>query len=254
MDYEYKYLKYKNKYLKLKYNQTGGFQFSYFVYSSIAAIIMVLFKRLYRCPVNQNGYWDPKTGALKLNGKKNIINNIKNWFNIPSIKYNEKIKELMKKENITIGEIKNILSNIKLKDLSHMLQSFLGSGVMRTNTQQTIDNIISNIDCVCSTSNFYTQNDIINPKCIENIKNNKYNDNLEDLFKTIKKEGCTNFNINTNINSFDDMTINIQFPPNSNCVVDNIINNQDLILQSDEEQQKIEKENNIFTKIKNKFI
>jgi len=249
MDYKNKYLKYKEKYIELK-NQTGGFNINYMFGAIILSVIIIIFKRLNQCPTQEKGYRDPKTGVLRWRGKEDIINDIKEWFNTPKIKNNEEFKKLLEKEKITIGDIKAVLKKIKHKDISHIIKSlFKNYGDSTTKTQKNIDNIISNIDCVCASSKIYTNYDIVNPKCLEELKIDDYNNTLSDINL---KTNCNQMKIHKNINSYDNVTYNIEFPTGAKCLEPELQNEQ--FIKSETEYNNIKKENNILGKIIHKFI
>jgi len=276
MDYKNRYLKYKDKYINLRINlvldqiyninqtgssninqtdgsninQTGGFNINYIFGAIVLTIIIVIFKRLNQCPIEEKGYRDPKTGILRWRGKEDVINDIKEWFDTPKIKDNEAFKNLLKQEKITIGEIKSVLNKIKFKDVSHIIRSiFKNYGDSTTRTQKNIDNIITNIDCVCATSQIYTNNDIVNPKCLEGLKIDKYDKTINDIKLNTN---CKEIKINKKINSFDNATLNISFPEGENCLKPETQN--DYFLNNESDLNIIQQENNALVKILAKLI
>jgi len=187
---------------------------------------------------------------LRWRGKEDIINDIKEWFDTPKIKDNEKFKKLLQKEKITIGEIKSVLHRIKFKDISHIIRSlFKNYGDSTTRTQKNIDHIISNIDCVCATSKIFTNNDIVNPKCLEGLKIDDYHNTNNDLYLDTD---CKEMKINKTINSLDNVTYNVSFPKDKKCLEYELQNNQ--FLKSETEYNDIKKKNNILEKIITKII
>jgi len=271
MNYKNSYLKYKDKYINLRINlfldqisksinnidnsrlninQTGGFNFNYIFGAIILTVIIIIFKRLNQCPIEEKGYRDPKTGILFWRGKEDVINNIKEWFNTPKIKENKDLKILLKQQKITIGEIKSILNKIKFKDMSHVIRSlFKRYGDSTTITQKNIDNIITNIDCVCATSQIYTNNDIINPRCLEGLKIDDYDKTINDINLNTD---CKEMKIDKTINSFDNVTYNISFPKDEKCLEPELQNEQ--FIKSKTEYENIKVKNNVLEKIINKFI
>jgi len=243
-----KYLKYKDKYIKLKYSQEGGAIFDNVVYGILLVLFGITIKRFNNCPLGEEGYRDPNTGILRWRGRNDIREEIKLLLDNPKIKYNPQFIELLKKDKITIGEIKHVLNKIKSKDLIHVVKSFFNSyGNLQTETQRSIDSIISTIDCGCSKNKVFTNNEIINPKCLE-----KPNKQLLDLKNIIQlNPNCKNYTINRKVSSFNDVSYNISFPQNEKCLQDELNKDNVTYLKSEDEYHKLKDENSLFNKIKN---
>jgi hypothetical protein len=194
MSYQTKYLKYKEKYLKLKKeqeNKEGGAAtgvgevialgtFVAFVAGVSATLIAT--KRAFNCPIGSTfDEGEKKRNPLRKDLRetvKRLIRNDKDGsfiaalqpiINKLTIDYNKNKETILNNlksnpekqylsKNIKIYEIKNALQNFQTSSFKKFIGARTRGTLLdsRDQSQKDVDNIISSIDCLCNPSSFKT--------------------------------------------------------------------------------------------------
>lgn len=225
------------KYLKYKIEMIGGFSIDYLVYGALFSFVLLIYKKIFLCPLNNISHRNPDTGIIMWKGKDEMIYDIQNWLNTPKIKQDLEFQKLMEKNDITIGELKKILNKFKYKTLFHIIKYFTSQNA-KTTTQQIVDNILNTLDCACANKKLFNGNEIINPKCLENVKNSKPNELCEPL---IKEE----------ITSFDNKIVYYNYPPNNKCLKNELDKRNVKYVTDEKTINELNEQNNFINKIKN---
>ena len=176
-DYSIKYVKYKQKYIKLKNTQKqdgGEIMTAAFMTAAASAVAA---KRYLQCPNDDISTRESRTGLLTKVGKDDIRKKIRNALNYPEIKQDIKFKPILNKlstinldprdinsnkfipSNISLVELKNTLQGMSIDtssmskaatDVARAALTMTGFTNAKSKKQMNIDEIISFLDCGCN--------------------------------------------------------------------------------------------------------